>query len=88
MLSTIPMQSSDTIGILLKEHNARVISNMHEIRHSTQVCLISFVDKLVETMARKCACCKIHGMDKCVMLTPHSNTGKTSSKSDYFFWAN
>ena len=58
-------QAGDFLGILLREHNSRVMSSMNEIRHSTQMAMFTFMDDLVECLKKRCICCQLSGMPSC-----------------------
>lgn len=62
-----PSMASDLLGILLKEHNSRLIANINEIRHSTQLAMFTFVDELVQCLSKKCTCCQLSGRNTCFL---------------------
>lgn len=59
------------MGIILKEHNSRLMANMSEIRHSTQMAMFTFLDELAECLAKRCLCCQLSGRSVCMLKDNH-----------------
>ncbi|EMS53787.1 hypothetical protein TRIUR3_28102 [Triticum urartu] len=49
-----PNMADDLIGIVLKEHNTRLMANMTEIRHTTQIDMLKFLDELAGCLSSRC----------------------------------
>ncbi|XP_048539565.1 uncharacterized protein LOC125518753 [Triticum urartu] len=63
-----PNMADDLIGIVLKEHNTRLMANMTEIRHTTQIDMLKFLDELAGCLSSRCICCQLAGLTTCRLV--------------------
>ncbi|EMS61913.1 hypothetical protein TRIUR3_27053 [Triticum urartu] len=68
-----PTISGEKLGILLREHNARGLANISEMRQSFQSSMFTFADKLINCIAENCSCCKANGHKQCVLKSENQN---------------
>ncbi|KAM3371525.1 hypothetical protein ACQJBY_018762 [Aegilops geniculata] len=62
-----PSISTEKLGILLREQNARGLASISEMRQVFQSNMFTFTDKLMACLADSCTCCKAHGNKKCIL---------------------
>uniref|UniRef100_N1QR62 Aminotransferase-like plant mobile domain-containing protein n=1 Tax=Aegilops tauschii TaxID=37682 RepID=N1QR62_AEGTA len=63
-----PNMADGLIGTILKEHNTRLMPNMTEIRHTTQIGMLKFLDKLAGCLSSRCICCQLAGLTTCRLV--------------------
>jgi hypothetical protein len=61
------LQAAEKIGILFKEHNAKALGHIADMRHAHQMGMFTFVDKVMACIAENCTCCKAAGRRQCVL---------------------
>ncbi|KAF7019504.1 hypothetical protein CFC21_032671 [Triticum aestivum] len=69
-----PSISGEKLGILLREHNARGLANISEMRQSFQSSMFTFADKLINCIAENCSCCKANGRKQCILKSENQNS--------------
>ncbi|XP_020155707.1 uncharacterized protein [Aegilops tauschii subsp. strangulata] len=69
-----PSISDEKLGILLREHNARGLANISEMRRSFQSSMFTFADKLINCIAENCSCCKANGRKQCILKSENQNS--------------
>ncbi|VAH75562.1 unnamed protein product [Triticum turgidum subsp. durum] len=69
-----PSISTEKLGVLLREQNARGLANISEMRQAFQSNMFTFTDKLMICIADSCTCCKAHGSKRCILKREDTNT--------------
>ncbi|XP_044422213.1 uncharacterized protein [Triticum aestivum] len=74
-----PSVSGEKLGILLREHNARGLARISEMRESFQNSMFSFADKIVICIAENCMCCKANGRKQCILKSELPTNGNINN---------
>ncbi|XP_037412484.1 uncharacterized protein LOC119275694 isoform X3 [Triticum dicoccoides] len=69
-----PSISTEKLGVLLREQNARGLANISEMCQAFQSNMFTFTDKLMICIADSCTCCKAHGSKRCILKREDTNT--------------